>query len=59
MRESGRAALIGTRPMTKVGRAVEKGESQGFMKVLVDAESKKFWEPPSWEPAETRPFIAS
>ena len=41
VRESGRAALIGTRPMTKVGRAVEKGESQGFMKVLVDAESKK------------------
>jgi pyruvate/2-oxoglutarate dehydrogenase complex dihydrolipoamide dehydrogenase (E3) component len=39
--ESGRAALIGTRPMTKIGRAVEKGETQGFMKVLVDAESKK------------------
>jgi pyruvate/2-oxoglutarate dehydrogenase complex dihydrolipoamide dehydrogenase (E3) component len=39
--KSGRPALIGTRPMTKVGRAVEKGESQGFMKVLVDAESKK------------------
>ena len=34
-------ALIGTRPMTKVGRAVEKGESQGFMKILADAESKK------------------
>jgi pyruvate/2-oxoglutarate dehydrogenase complex dihydrolipoamide dehydrogenase (E3) component len=41
VRESGRAVLIGTRPMTKVGRAVEKGESRGFMKVLVDAESKK------------------
>ncbi len=27
--------------MTKVGRAVEKGESQGFMKVVVDAESKQ------------------
>jgi pyruvate/2-oxoglutarate dehydrogenase complex dihydrolipoamide dehydrogenase (E3) component len=27
--------------MTKVSRAVEKGESQGFMKVLVDAESKQ------------------
>lgn len=40
VRKSGRKALIGTRPMTKVGRAVEKGESQGFMKVLVDAESK-------------------
>jgi pyruvate/2-oxoglutarate dehydrogenase complex dihydrolipoamide dehydrogenase (E3) component len=41
VRQSGRDALIGTRPMTKVGRAVEKGEAQGFMKVLVDAESRK------------------
>ena len=40
VRQSGRPALIGSRPMTKVGRAVEKGESQGFMKILVDAESK-------------------
>jgi len=41
VRKSGRKALIGTRPMTRVGRAVEKGETQGFMKVLVDAESKR------------------
>ena len=41
VRKSGRPALMATRPMTKVGRAVEKGESQGFMKILVDAESKK------------------
>jgi pyruvate/2-oxoglutarate dehydrogenase complex dihydrolipoamide dehydrogenase (E3) component len=41
VRKTGRPALIGTRPMTKVGRAVEKGETQGFMKVLVDAESKR------------------
>jgi pyruvate/2-oxoglutarate dehydrogenase complex dihydrolipoamide dehydrogenase (E3) component len=27
--------------MTKVGRAVEKGESQGFMKIVVDAQSKE------------------
>jgi pyruvate/2-oxoglutarate dehydrogenase complex dihydrolipoamide dehydrogenase (E3) component len=27
--------------MTRVGRAVEKGEIQGFMKVLVDADSKE------------------
>jgi pyruvate/2-oxoglutarate dehydrogenase complex dihydrolipoamide dehydrogenase (E3) component len=33
--------LIGVRPMTRVGRAVEKGETQGFMKVLVDGDSKK------------------
>jgi pyruvate/2-oxoglutarate dehydrogenase complex dihydrolipoamide dehydrogenase (E3) component len=38
---SGRRVLIGMRPMTRVGRAVEKGESQGFMKVLVDADSKE------------------
>lgn len=41
VKQSGKPALIATRPMTKVGRAVEKGEDQGFMKVLVDAESKK------------------
>jgi pyruvate/2-oxoglutarate dehydrogenase complex dihydrolipoamide dehydrogenase (E3) component len=39
VRKSGKKALIGTRPMTKVSRAVEKGETQGFMKVLVDAET--------------------
>ncbi|MCV7433860.1 FAD-containing oxidoreductase [Mycolicibacterium bacteremicum] len=36
---SGRKALVGKRPMTRVGRAVEKGETQGFMKVVVDAET--------------------
>jgi pyruvate/2-oxoglutarate dehydrogenase complex dihydrolipoamide dehydrogenase (E3) component len=41
VRGSGRPALIATRPMTKVGRAVEKGESKGFMKILVDAETKR------------------
>jgi len=40
VRESGRPALIGQRAMTRVGRAVEKGETQGFMKVLVDAETR-------------------
>ena len=40
VRRSGKRALIGQRPMTRVGRAVEKGETQGFMKVLVDADSK-------------------
>jgi pyruvate/2-oxoglutarate dehydrogenase complex dihydrolipoamide dehydrogenase (E3) component len=38
---SGRKALVGKRPMTRVGRAVEKGETQGFMKVVVDAETDK------------------
>jgi pyruvate/2-oxoglutarate dehydrogenase complex dihydrolipoamide dehydrogenase (E3) component len=37
--KSGRKALIGKRPMTKVGRAVEKGDTQGFMKIVVDAEN--------------------
>jgi pyruvate/2-oxoglutarate dehydrogenase complex dihydrolipoamide dehydrogenase (E3) component len=41
VRKTGRPALVGVRPMTKVGRAVEKGESLGSMKVLVDAESRK------------------
>lgn len=41
VRRSGRKALLGKRPMTKVGRAVEKGETQGFMKVVIDAESKQ------------------
>ena len=41
VRRSGRKARLGRRPMTKVGRAVEKGESQGLMTVLVDAESKQ------------------
>ncbi len=42
VRGSGRKALIATRPMTRVARAVEKGETQGFMKALVDAETKRF-----------------
>lgn len=41
VRASGRKALVGKRPMTRVGRAVEKGETQGFMKVLVDAETEE------------------
>ncbi|HWF07585.1 MAG TPA: FAD-containing oxidoreductase [Bryobacteraceae bacterium] len=41
VRASGKRALVGTRPMTKVGRAVEKGETQGFMKILVDDETKR------------------
>jgi len=41
VRASGRKALIGKRPMTRVGRAVEKGETQGFMKVVVDADTQE------------------
>ena len=41
VRRSGRRALIGKRPMTRVGRAIEKGETQGFMKILVDAGTRQ------------------
>jgi pyruvate/2-oxoglutarate dehydrogenase complex dihydrolipoamide dehydrogenase (E3) component len=41
VRKSGRRALAAVRPMARVGRAVEKGETQGFMKIVVDAESKE------------------
>ena len=41
VRRSGKKALIGQRPMSGIGRAIEKGETQGFMKVLVDAESEQ------------------
>ena len=40
VKASGRKALVATRPMARVARAVEKGETQGFMKVIVDAETK-------------------
>lgn len=39
--KSGRRVLVGQRPMTRVGRAIEKGETQGFMKILVDADTKE------------------
>jgi pyruvate/2-oxoglutarate dehydrogenase complex dihydrolipoamide dehydrogenase (E3) component len=41
VRRSGRKALIAKREMSRVGRAIEKGETQGFMKVLVDANNKE------------------
>jgi len=41
IRKSGRRALVGMRPMTRVGRAVEKGETKGFMKIAVAADSKE------------------
>ena len=41
VRARGKPALVGVMPMTRVGRARERGETQGFMKVLVDAESER------------------
>jgi pyruvate/2-oxoglutarate dehydrogenase complex dihydrolipoamide dehydrogenase (E3) component len=40
-RASGRPLLSGRRPMSRVGRAIEKDETQGFMKIVVDAETRK------------------
>ena len=40
IRRANKRALVGTRPMTRVGRANERGETRGFLKVLVDAETK-------------------
>ena len=40
-RQSGRRVMVGERPMTRVARAIEKGETQGFMRILVDADSKE------------------
>lgn len=41
VRQSGQKALIGKRPMTRVNRAKANGDTRGFIKVLVDAETKK------------------
>jgi pyruvate/2-oxoglutarate dehydrogenase complex dihydrolipoamide dehydrogenase (E3) component len=41
VRASGRPALVGVLPMARVGRAKERGETQGFMKVLVDAQTER------------------
>jgi pyruvate/2-oxoglutarate dehydrogenase complex dihydrolipoamide dehydrogenase (E3) component len=40
-RKSGKRVLAAKMPMDRVGRAREAGETQGFMKVLVDADSKE------------------
>jgi pyruvate/2-oxoglutarate dehydrogenase complex dihydrolipoamide dehydrogenase (E3) component len=41
IRKSGRAALVTRYPMSRVTRAAEKGETQGFIKISVDAETKQ------------------
>ncbi|MEB2847289.1 FAD-containing oxidoreductase [Rhizobiales bacterium RZME27] len=40
-RESGKNILVGTRPMSRVGRAIEKGETHGFMKIIADADTRQ------------------
>jgi pyruvate/2-oxoglutarate dehydrogenase complex dihydrolipoamide dehydrogenase (E3) component len=41
VRAAGRQALVGKLAMERVGRARERGETRGLMKVLVDAESER------------------
>lgn len=41
VRESGRKALVGKMMMARVGRARERSETQGFMKILIDAETER------------------
>ncbi len=41
LRRTGRPLLVSKRPMTRVGRAIEKGETKGFMKVVADAETRQ------------------
>ncbi|MES1974680.1 MAG: FAD-containing oxidoreductase [Pseudomonadota bacterium] len=38
---SGRKILVSKRPMTRVGRAIEKGETKGFMKIVADADTRR------------------
>ena len=40
-KKSGRKILVGTRPMTRVGRAVERGETKGFLKIVADADTRE------------------
>jgi pyruvate/2-oxoglutarate dehydrogenase complex dihydrolipoamide dehydrogenase (E3) component len=40
-RASGRPLLFSKRPMSRVGRAIEKGETQGFMKLVADAQTHR------------------
>jgi pyruvate/2-oxoglutarate dehydrogenase complex dihydrolipoamide dehydrogenase (E3) component len=40
-RATGRPILVSKRPMSRVGRAIEKDERQGFMKVAIDAETRQ------------------
>jgi len=41
VKDTGKKALIGKMMMSRIGRAKERGETQGFMKVLIDAESEE------------------
>jgi pyruvate/2-oxoglutarate dehydrogenase complex dihydrolipoamide dehydrogenase (E3) component len=40
-RKMGIQVVVSTRPMTRVGRAIEKGETKGFMKIVADADTQR------------------
>jgi pyruvate/2-oxoglutarate dehydrogenase complex dihydrolipoamide dehydrogenase (E3) component len=40
-RRTGRRVLVSKRPMTRVGRAIERGETKGFIKILADADTRQ------------------
>ena len=42
VRESGRAALMAIKPMSHISRAIERDETHGLIKLLVDAETEQF-----------------
>jgi pyruvate/2-oxoglutarate dehydrogenase complex dihydrolipoamide dehydrogenase (E3) component len=39
---AGHNVLVGKRPMAHIGRAIDKGETEGFMKFVIDAETERF-----------------
>ena len=41
VRKLGKRALVGMRPMTRIARAIEKGETYGFIKILIDADTQQ------------------
>lgn len=41
-RQSGKNVLMSIKPMTHIGRALEQGETQGLIKLLVDADTEQF-----------------
>ena len=58
-RATGRPILTSKRPMTRVGRAIEKGETQGFMKIAIDAQTRRILGAAISASVVTRPSTAS
>lgn len=58
VRASGRRALIGKRMMTRVSRAREFGDTRGFIKIIVDADSEEILGPQLLDLVAMKPFTA-